>query len=94
MTATNVASTTLSPTTTKRVNCIIEIDINYPGNDLVGVGSLSTASDCCNYCGNTSGCAGWSFFVAYNYCFLKSSIPSVGNREAYVGIISGSIASF
>ena len=91
---TTAASSTISaPTTTKRSTCIIETNINYPGNDLMGVGNLTSASDCCNYCGSTVGCAGWSYFISYSYCFLKASVPIAANREAYTGIISGFLSS-
>ncbi|CAF0818734.1 unnamed protein product [Brachionus calyciflorus] len=92
-TLTTIATTTATaaPTTTKQSICAIEFDTNYPGNDLKGVGSVKSPGDCCNLCGSTTGCAAWSYYTEYQYCYLKNSYSNTG-KEVYGGMISGLVS--
>jgi hypothetical protein len=95
--------------------CIVEIDVNYPGNDLIGKGNVASAGECklfwiyhsyefwrinffnkylgCNLCGSTTGCASWSYYLDYNYCFLKTASTTLAsNSQPYPGIMSGFVS--
>ena len=84
-------TTTVPTTTLKNSICQVDLDSNYPGNDLAGRANVASAGDCCNLCGSTVGCASWSFYSQFNYCFLKSVANNAANRQAYPGIISGTV---
>ena len=77
-------------TTLKPPRCIVEFGINYPGNDLTSQ-KVSSANDCCALCNSNSKCGAWSFYISFNYCYLKSSAPSSGSKQPYDGIWSGVI---
>jgi hypothetical protein len=81
-------STSTAPSTTRQSTCSIEVNINYQGNDIGGQGSVLSATDCCNLCFRTANCFAWSYFVQYNYCYLKGSAV-VLNRQIYNGMVSG-----
>ena len=40
------STSTTSPATTILSKCIVEIDVNYPRNDLIGKGNVTSASEC------------------------------------------------
>jgi hypothetical protein len=67
---------------------VIEANINYQGNDIGSQGGIVTAGECCTLCFQTANCFTWSFFVQYNYCYLKGSSITL-NRQVYNGIVSG-----
>jgi hypothetical protein len=39
-------------TVSGQYNCVIELDINYPANDLAGYANITTVSQCCSLCNN------------------------------------------
>ncbi|CAF0832535.1 unnamed protein product [Brachionus calyciflorus] len=87
-TAPSTSTTTSTQSTTTKVSgCFIENDINYAGYDLRGVGSVPLASDCCNLCGADPQCQAWSYYVEYQYCYLKTS--GNGPKDPYPGMLSG-----
>lgn len=54
--------------------CIVESGSNvYIGNDLgQPTQNIASQSDCCNLCGQTTGCTAWTYLSDYDYCYLKS----------------------
>jgi hypothetical protein len=88
---TSASTTTASNvfSTIRQFVCNVELNINYPGNDLPGRANVPGPGDCCNICGSTTGCAAWSYYTAYSYCYLKSVANTPANRQVYSGIISG-----
>ena len=85
-----IATTTANPlTTTKMGTCITEINLNYKGNDIGYRTNIPTPGDCCNLCKSTPTCQAWSYFIVYQFCYLKTAIPQSNNKEAYNGIWSG-----
>jgi hypothetical protein len=84
-------TTTILTTTLRSSICQVDLDSNYPGNDLSGRANVASAGDCCNLCGSTVGCLSWSFFAQYNYCFMKNVANNAANRQSYSGIISGTV---
>lgn len=86
-TSTTITTTIVTPIT-KQYGCFIEYNINYFGNDLVG-SYVTSPSDCCNLCGQTTSCLVWSYTTDTKFCFLKNTLPSFSSRSNYTGILSG-----
>ncbi|EQC39424.1 hypothetical protein SDRG_03627, partial [Saprolegnia diclina VS20] len=72
--------------------CTIEANTDYYGNDLtrhpVSGDANGQASDCCDKCSATSGCAG--FTVNGGFCYLKSKLE---NKSWSESAVSGSHSS-
>ena len=99
MTSTRLTPVTQAPPSTtikSSARCVVEFGINYPGNDLISQEGVQTAYECCNLCSSNMKCAAWSYFISFNYCFLKSSAPSANNlksKQPYEGIWSGVVVN-
>lgn len=57
--------------------CFIEINTNYPVNDLFYVKSNSF-SDCCQICGANPSCNAIAFDKTTFICYLKTAAPAAG----------------
>ena len=89
MPTTTTSTTAFS--TLRQFVCNVELNTNYPGNDLPGKSNVLSPGDCCNICGSTVGCVSWAHFTAVSYCYLKSVANAAANRQIYTGIISGQV---
>jgi len=69
--------------------CIFENNIDYKGqgSDLTFQGASSNG-ECCDICGDYSGCTHFTFESAQNVCYLKSS---EGKKVSGNGLISGRV---
>jgi hypothetical protein len=84
-------ATTAAALTTRSFGCFIENDINYPGNDLSSQ-FVNSIGDCCNLCGATAGCQAWVYWADFKFCYLKSSLPVLSQRQAFTNMFAGIIA--
>ncbi|RHZ16159.1 hypothetical protein DYB26_011146 [Aphanomyces astaci] len=65
----------------------IDVDVDYPGNDIHGVPSTA-AENCCGICAATPNCLAFSY--AYGTCYLKSA---KGSSVRTPGVQSGTVAT-
>lgn len=87
-----VRQATTTTTTVKTPTCVnVVSNINFPGYDLTGVGSILSAADCCTICINTPACNAFSYWANYQYCYLKTAYSS-SQQDTYAGFTSGVVS--
>jgi hypothetical protein len=72
---------------TTGIRCSATVNTNYAntGNDFINQ-NVSTISQCCDLCGGTAGCVGWSYLTSPSWCFLKNAASTLYD---YNGMVSG-----
>uniref|UniRef100_A0A7S1M6N3 Apple domain-containing protein n=1 Tax=Alexandrium catenella TaxID=2925 RepID=A0A7S1M6N3_ALECA len=54
---------------------LIDVDVDYPGNDLGPAINSSSPEACCQTCARNEDCCAWTWVRRINLCFLKGRHP-------------------
>lgn len=88
VTATLVPVTTPSPVATVATACFVATNFNYNNANFNSSVALSYA-ECCNRCGQTTGCVAWTWSSLTQVCYLKNTIPAANEQVPLTYSFSG-----
>merc|ERR1719414_785505 len=73
-------TTTSTATTTTLPRCgMVEMDVDYPGNDLMAVVNITTPEKCCQACAQDADCVAWVWGKKRNMSFSDVCIFKGGH---------------
>lgn len=82
----STATTTVAPT----VATACFVATNYTYNNANFNSSLTLSySECCNFCGRTTGCVAWTWNSLTQVCYLKNTIPGANEQNTLAYSFSG-----
>lgn len=71
-----------------------EVGVDYWGNDIAEIASLTLPEECCNRCADTLGCTAFTFVNAgwdgKTHCYLKSGVDT---KKSIAGAVSAVVTS-
>lgn len=82
------ATVTLTLPVTAATSCFIAENFSYNNANFNSSRALSYA-ECCNACGQTSGCVAWTWSSLTQVCYLKNTIPTANEQVALTYSYSG-----
>lgn len=88
VTTTLAPVTTASPVVTVATACFVATNYNYNNANFNSSVALSYA-DCCNKCGQTTGCVAWTWSSLTQVCYLKNTIPTANEQVPLTYSYSG-----